>query len=536
MMANRFDPVHANEERLRLALEATGANVWDWDIEAGTVYFTDRWLESLGYDRDEVPSLIDFWQEITHPDDMPQVEAAMQAHLAGETPFYTCESRLRTRSGEYRYNLDRGKVVAWDENGRPLRMVGTDTDITDQKMMDAERRQLEQRMRELAAIVESSDDAIYSRDLPGRITSWNHAAERLFGYSAQEAIGQSIKIVLPPAEHPNVAPFTAALLSGEAIQPFEAQRVAKDGHLVDVSVALSPIRDAEGVIVGVATIVRDTSERKAMEHALRQANDHLEQMVAERTTALETALARLRRADRLKDAFMAAVSHELRTPLAAILGMTEVLLQQSQGSLSDRQQQYLRTIYSSGERLLGYVKDILSYTSLMAGRVKVEPQPFQVADLCVASIHTVRGQAEARRLAIALQVDPPDLAMVSDADSIVQVLQKLLDNAIKFTREGGEVGLDVRHEAGHDRVRFVVWDTGIGIDPAGVADLFNAFTQLEGSLARPFNGLGLGLAYVREAVHLLDGTIAVASERGSGSQFIVSLPRIAASPDPLAVD
>jgi signal transduction histidine kinase len=313
------------------------------------------------------------------------------------------------------------------------------------------------------------------------------------------------------------------LRRGESLQQQETRRIASDGRVVDVAVTLSPIRGQAGEIVGVAEVTRDIGERKAMEEALRQLNEELERRVEVRTAELAAALADLRRSDQLKDEFMAAVTHELRTPLTGVLGMTEILLAQAGDPLTARQARYLHAIHQSGERLLALVNSILSYSSLISGRVEIVPESCHLAELCAIAVRVVAAHAEARHQMFEFTVEPPDLTIVSDPEGIIQVLKRLLDNAVKFTPESGSIGLDVAEVDGC--AHLTVWDTGIGIAPAKIDSVFHAFTQAQGGLARPFGGVGLGLAYVRKMVELLKGTIVVESTPGQGSRFSVILPK-----------
>lgn len=181
--------MRASEERLRYALEAVSDGAWDWNVQTGELVYSEGWLRKLGYTPEDARSDISFWENLVHPDDMPRVQQALADHFAGRTPLYECENRLRTRSGEYRYNLDRGSVVEWDNACRPLRMVGADTDMGD-------RVQREAVLAGLAAIVESSEDAIIGNDLLGAIASWNRGAMQLYGYLPHEAIGQQATLLL----------------------------------------------------------------------------------------------------------------------------------------------------------------------------------------------------------------------------------------------------------------------------------------------------------------------------------------------------
>ena len=226
---------------------------------------------------------------------------------------------------------------------------------------------------------------------------------------------------------------------------------------------------------------------------------------------------------------MAAVSHELRTPLTAILTMAELLEGQMRGPLTPDQARYVAAIYSGGQRLLAVVNNIMLYTQLMAGVTPIEPVHCSMVDLCGQSVNAAQEAAVAKQQIITQRVVPPDLKIVTDADAVINILRMLLDNAVKFTPPGGRIDVSVARlpmDSGSEsaQVALVVADTGVGMSPAEMEDIFSAFMQSDLTLARRFEGLGLGLAYVREMTARLGGTVAVESEVGRGSRFTVTLP------------
>ncbi len=250
------------DEHIRLVLEATAEGVWDWNIRTGEVVFSDQWLESLGYARTDLEPTIRTWEELIHPDDVRRVKQRLAAHLEGRTPVYRCEKRVLTKSGEYRWKLDRGKVISRDEHDDPTRMVGVDSDIT-------ERRRSEEAKRYLASIVESSEDAIIGQSLKGDIVSWNGAARRLFGYAPSEAIGKHITSIVPPEHRDEIHHLLARLVEGERIDRYETSGLRNDGSRIDITLSLSPIRNVTGGVGGVSSIIRDITERKATAEALQ---------------------------------------------------------------------------------------------------------------------------------------------------------------------------------------------------------------------------------------------------------------------------
>ena len=358
--------LRASEERLRYALEAVSDGAWDWSVQTGKLVYSEAWLRKLGYTSEDAHADISFWENLVHPDDMPRVQQALADHFAGRTALYECENRLRTKSGEYRYNLDRGRVVEWDSAGRPLRMVGADTDIS-------ERMQREAMLARLAAIVESSEDAIIGNDLQGTISSWNRGAMQLYGYLPHEAIGQQATLLFPPDRQGELAQMLQRVREGQVLRHYETQHVDRTGKAMDVSLTVSPVYSI-GVpgqtrtTAGISIIARDVTQQKALEQAVRHLNAELEERVRARTAELEGALAELRRADQLKEAFLAAISHELRTPLTGVLSGAEVLELQVSGPLNSRQLEHVRLLRRSGTRLLEMINSILHYINLLARR------------------------------------------------------------------------------------------------------------------------------------------------------------------------
>jgi PAS domain S-box-containing protein len=276
--------------------------------------------------------------------------------------------------------------------------------------------------------------------------------------------------------------------------------------------------------------ISDISDRKLTELLLQETNAHLEQQVAARTAELQAMVTELQSANLGKDAFLAAVSHELRTPLAGVLSLAELLEDQVAGPINARQAAYVKGITDSSERLLLMINGILSYTYLLSGNVQLQAELCSLANLLDSCAASQQQKAAAKGQAIAVQVEPPDLAITGDATAIADVLKRLLDNAVKFTPAGGRIGLEAHLGALPNTVNLVVWDTGTGIAADQMSYILKPFTQGDSRLARSYEGIGLGLAYVDQLVRLMGGTVAVASSVGAGSRFTVTLPALLPAP------
>ncbi len=264
--------------------------------------------------------------------------------------------------------------------------------------------------------------------------------------------------------------------------------------------------------------LRELNTSLAAEHGL------LTERVQARTVELSAANAELSRALRLKDEFLATMSHELRTPLNTILGMSEALQEEVYGILNDKQSGALRRIEEGGHRLLALVTDILELSQISAGKVELDMALIAVETVCQKSLQGIKQQAQKKCVNVSFTLDPNVTMIHADGRRLQQILDKLLDNAVKFTPEGGTIGLDVTGDAENRTVFFTVWDTGIGMASEDLERLFQPFVQLDARLSRKYEGAGLGLALVYQMAAMHAGSVSVESEVGKGSRFTVTLP------------
>lgn len=397
-------------------------------------------------------------------------------------------------------------VLQCDEVGNAVKVLEINNDITNSK-------RIEEMQSRLAAIIEFSDDAIVSTTLEGIVNSWNWGAEKLYGYSATEIIGQPATRLLPSDRQHEEAALIQRLQQGDRIEHYETVRQHKDGHLIDVSLTASPLKNAIGDIIGISKIARNITRRKQAELQLQLSNERI-----------SLANAELARASRLKDEFLAGMSHELRTPLNAILGLSEALLEEVFGKLTTDQREYVQTIEQSGKHLLELINDILDLSKVESGKMELEMQAVDMRLLCQASLNFIKQQAHHKSIKVNCRIDEGLGEVELDERRIRQVLVNLLSNAVKFTPDAGRVDLEVRADLFHETLSFSVTDTGIGIAPENVAQLFQPFVQLDSTLSRRYAGTGLGLVLVRRIVELHGGSVSVESQLGKGSRFTVTLP------------
>ena len=368
----------------------------------------------------------------------------------------------------------------------------------------------------LAAIVSSSDDAIVSKTLDGVITSWNAGAERMFGFTAAEAIGRHITMIIPKDRHAEEEQVLARLRRNERVDHFETIRMRKDGTLLDISLTVSPVLDSRGTVVGASKIARDISDRKAIERARAEVLAREQ----EARTAAEAA-------NRVKDEFLAVLSHELRTPLNTAMGWAQLI---DAGQLpAEEQRRGISAIRRGLAQQLRLINDLLDISAISAGKMQLVPVYVELVELVRLATEGWRAAAAAAKVEVATAFDGP-VSVHGDPERLNQVFSNLVANALKFTPQGGRVSIDVGVRGSDGYI--AVSDTGRGIEPQFLPHVFEKFRQAEVSTSRAVGGVGLGLAIVRSIVELHGGQVRADSEGiGKGATFTITLPLVSSAPD-----
>jgi PAS domain S-box-containing protein len=357
-------------------------------------------------------------------------------------------------------------------------------------------RQSEEQGRVLAAIVASSDDAIISKNLDGIIKSWNRGAERIFGYTAEEVVGRHISLLIPLDRQEEETHIIEKLKQGERIDHFETIRVRKDRQLVDVSLTISPIRDESGAIVGISKISRDITEQKRIREMLREANQR-------------------------KDEFLAMLAHELRSPLASIASAVQLF--NSLGPSVPELQKAREIIDRQGRHLTRLVDDLLDVSRIAQGKITLHNERVNLNDAILAAVETSRHLIEGRHHRLDISLINTPVHVEGDATRLAQIFGNLLNNAAKYTEEGGRILVSAEEEGNEVVVR--INDNGVGIPVDVLPRIFDLFTQVGRSAECLQGGLGIGLSLVKSLVELHHGTVeAHSTGSGEGSEFVVRLP------------
>jgi PAS domain S-box-containing protein len=485
------------EQELTDFIENAAVGLHRVDANGVIIWANRAELELLGYTRDEYVGhhISEFHVKVN------ALQTLLDRLGRGET-VRDFEVTLRAKDGSLKFVLITSN--AFMQDGRIVHTRCFTRDVTAHRHAD-------NIARHLSAIVLSSDDTIVSKDLNGIIKSWNPAAERMFGFSAEEAIGRSIRMIIPSDRQAEEDEVLSRIRRGESVEHFETIRRRKDGSELTVSLTVSPIIGADGVVIGASKIARDITQRKQIE--------------AERDLLLareQEARRDAERANRLKDDFLALVSHELRTPIQAIFGWVKIAR-----SLGDPDPKMLRALDVIDRNVRAQVRlidDLVDAARITTGKLQIASEPVHLHRAVIDAVESVRPAVAAKSLELRQKIEPGAYVVVGDAARLQQVVANLLSNAVKFTSEGR---IEVRLTRENAQARIVIRDTGRGIAPEFLPFVFDRFRQAEVGVDRQHSGLGLGLAIVRYLAEAHGGSVSAESEGlDKGSTFSICLPLV----------
>jgi PAS domain S-box-containing protein len=406
--------------------------------------------------------------------------------------------------------IDDSAAPIRDKDGSVFGVVLVFRDVTEQRKLHEAREQL-------AAIVEYSGEAIATKNLDGIIQTWNASAEKLFGYSADEIIGKSVTILIPPERLSEEDEILSRLRRGLPAERLETIRLKKDGTPLPVSVTVSPMKNPEGEVIGASKLIQDITARNRLERERQQ--------LLAREQILRT---QAEAAGRVKDEFLATVSHELRTPLSAILGWATMLNKgKVEPAIASRG---IESIERNAKAQAQLIEDLLDVSRIISGKVRLDIKPVLLTSIIDEALDAVRPAADAKSIRLNVSIDPDANQLRADPARLQQIIWNLVANSIKFTGSRGDVSVDAGRNA--SMVEICVSDTGEGINPKFLPYVFDRFQQADSSMTRKHGGLGLGLAITRHLVEMHGGTIEAQSEgEGHGATFTVKLPVPAVYPE-----
>ena len=505
------EALREREVELREAQRLT--KVGNWKLIGETVTWSEELHRIFGHDPALPAPSYSEQKEIIAPESWARLQVIVERATKTGTP-YELDLEIVCPDGGHKWITARGEPIR-DEDGRITGLRGTAQDITERLGAEEGLRQSEMR---LAGIIGSAMDGIISADEQQRIMVFNAAAEKMFGYTASEMLGQSLDRLIPErfraAHAGDIRKYGQTQVmrrTVEALGTIFGLRASGEEFPIEASISQTTADGAKLFTV----ILRDVTERRLAEQ-LRTENSRLE----ERSRQVEMA-------NRLKSEFLANMSHELRTPLNAIIGFTQMLIDRRPGPLNPKQAEYLDDVYNSAAHLLALVNDVLDMAKLEAGKMELSLETFVLEKVVGEVCAVLQGIANKKEVKLTWAVAPEFDRVTLDRQKFKQICYNLLSNAVKFTNLGGNVEIRaVRRE--DDWLELKVMDTGIGIEPEDLSRLFREFVQIDSGASRHYEGTGLGLALTRKLVELQGGRIGVESEVGKGSCFTVMLPLVMA--------
>jgi PAS domain S-box-containing protein len=480
--------LHESGERLKLAVEGTGAGLWDWQVQTGEVVFNPRWAEIVGYTLEELqPISIQTWINLTHPDDLEVSNRLLEKCFAGENDNYICEARMRHKDGHWVWVLDRGKVVKWGADGAPLRMTGTHVDITAQVQARLDLQESEARYRSLFEVIA---DGIIVTDLNGVVQYANPAFSVISGVSPEDVANiDSWKLFgIDKASYDEIAPAARESISKGEVWRREATLKRPDGSIYDADLLASPMRDEEGQLTGLIISLRDITAQKEL--------------------------------SRMKSRFISNISHELRTPLAIISLYSENLIEFYSRMDDEQRKKTLQEISIEASSLQTLIEDVLLFSRLDADA------SFNIKEIGLGEVlaSVIKKEAAQNTGAnIKFQVPEKEIYLYADPDLLRQVFRNLINNAIKFSPEKDDVLVKIFET---DNAYIIeIEDHGIGIPKDELPYITDRFNRGKYAQQKEISGTGLGLSITNEIVEKHKGRLEIESEMDIGTTVRVILPR-----------
>jgi len=503
------------ENRFRTALEKIGDNVWEYDLGNSRTYFSSSFNHLQGHTSQSSVDNGRLWWKQIHPEDRRIFLQKNKNYKKGIIEHHTVEYRTVAPDGSVRWILDRGVVIEKDENGKPLRIVGTHTDITERKLSEQALRINEEKYR---GIIANMNLGLLEVDNNEIIQFINQSFCKISGYEPGELIGKKASALFARSEAQELIEGKNALRKNGISDAYEITVRNKSGEPRWWLISGAPRHNDKGELVGSIGIHLDITEQKQLELDLHDARESAEQSA------------------RAKESFLANMSHEIRTPMNAIMGMGYQL---SKTVLDDKQAFFLDTINRAAEHLLVVINDILDMSKIEAGKLDIEEIGFKPDEVIRHCLQVMQHRAEEKGLLLTNKMEGSKCpVLLGDPFRLTQVLLNLISNAVKFTDKGKVDVLCKLFPVSGNRqtLGITVKDTGIGMNKEFLENLFQKFTQEDKTTARKYGGTGLGLPICKELIELMHGSIEVKSVKGAGTEISIAIPFIIGTPADLPED
>lgn len=484
-----------SEERWKFSVEGARDGLWDWNLETNEVFFSPQWKYMLGYHDDEIKNDISEWSKRVHPEDIEKSYADIQLHLDGKVDHYSNIHRVLCKDGNYKWILDRGKIISYNQYGKAVRMIGTHTDLTERMQVEEALKLSESKSK---AIIQAMPDMMFVHDSEGTILDYYFPADTARFSPPVITSGQKIENIFSEDIFNEVKPIIKKAIDTKEVQFHEFSLKLPDGeHFYESrSICFDSVK--------VLSIVRDITKRHIAEETIKQQNIELTKL------------------NRDKDRFISVLAHDLKNPFSTILGFLELLNRNLYKYDIEQIASQLNIIDGMAQKTYDMLIDLLQWAKSQSNQLKLEPESIQLYELCKEVLDSLNVQAKNKGILLLNNVED-NTQITADPILIQGIIRNLASNAIKFSFENGQV--KVGSESDESQVIITVSDHGVGIPKVNLNKIWDKSQPFSTQGTAKEVGTGLGLLLCHEFVELHGGKIWVESEVGKGSRFMFSIPR-----------
>lgn len=495
------ETLRENAIRWRSGLESTEDGLWDWNAATNEVFYSTHWKKMLGYSEEEIGTSTTEWEKRVHPDDVAGCYADMQAYMRKEKPLYMNEHRLLCKDGTYKWVLDRGKIIDWDAEGKPLRIIGTHSDLTYRKQAEAVMKESEEKFHNLFSL---SPIGMVLTDLEtGKFIEMNRSFLESTGYEEDELQALSFSQITPPEyaylDHEQVN----RLKEGMSFGPFEKEYVRKDGTRMQIILNGLPVMNGEGR-KQAWSFIQDISQQKARAQEIQSLNERLTESNAQ------------------KDKLMALLAHDLRSPMATIDGLLWVIIRELNGHLSQELLAMLTTTKERVNNTSTLIDELLYWSLSQADQITLNPVKLSLAEVADSVINNLQPQALSKGITFNYQL-PTHFTLKADPQMLQLILRNLVANAIKFSHSGSHILITATSQ--DTMAKVAVRDYGVGIEADNQKKLLNRNINFTTPGTKGERGTGLGLNLCLDLAEKHGGKLTLESELNKGSTFTLILPQ-----------
>lgn len=483
---------------------------WTWNLITDEVYYSPEWKKNFGYKESEIENTIIAWENIVHSEDLEYLLDTHFKYLKKEIPRFEVKYRIKTKSGEYKWILGRGKAI-WNDKGKPIYMVGTHTDITKHMKDKEELRESEERYKKL---IDLSPDAVFVHSNFKIIFANNSAAKLLGLRNPKEIIGRSIwEFVHPEFTETVKKRIYTSEINNEASPLIQEKLIRLDGAIIDVGIATNsiPYNGKKATL----SIARDITKHKQREKRLKHMMEKNEELLKK---TIEY--------DKMKTEFFSNISHELKTPLNIILSSVQLVksitCKKEPCDYQTKVNRYLTMIRQNCYRLLRLINNLIDVTKIDSGFLKMSLKNYDIVRIVEDITLSISEYTRSKNINLVFDTEIEEKIIACDVDNIERVMLNLLSNAVKFSDSHSTITVKIFDKG--EWIMISVKDEGQGMPKDKLKNIFERFSQVNSSLNRLHGGSGIGLSLVKSIIESHNGKITVRSEYGVGSEFIIKIP------------